>query len=176
MREASRPRFGLIQTLAAVMMVFGVGCALGPMLTEGVVETPEAVVESARVVDQTDAGFRAEIVVRLINPNDVALRVERASVAFRLDGLKPYEARMEPTVALPPSGEQLWTVPVALAKPTPGWAPAGRRYRFDAELRFVPPGELREILTDSGVPLPWVEVSGAGEFGAGVDAADATAG
>ena len=154
----------LAWVIGGVVSLIGMGCAVGPMLTEGIVQTPEAVVESVRVVDQTDDGLRLEAVVRIRNPNEVGLAAQRGSVWFELEGLRPYEARMEPTIALPPSGERLWRVPVAVAKPSPGWSAGGRSYKMEVELRFVPPGELREILTESGVPLPWLSATARGRL------------
>ncbi len=147
--------------LAAVGLV-GSGCVVVDAVKEGIVAPPSAEVVDVVVVGQTAAGVAVEAVVELSNPNAVQLPVEGVDVSFSLADGGSFVAASPPTVVLPPEGTQRMRVRAAL--PTRG-EPAGQTYDVSVTTRWVPPGEVRAILTDSGVPLPFVVARGQGVLG-----------
>ena len=165
--DLPRPRRDMPHLIRTVLLTLAC-CVLLPTgcttLTEGVVKRPTGEVLGVRVVDKTQAGVRVEATVRVTNPNPVELPVEEASVSFRLgERGRSFEAPVQPAVSLPPNGAQTFTV--AAAVPLPGrTVAAGLPYRFQTTLHYRPPGELREIMTESGIGLPSLTVGGNGRL------------
>ena len=85
------------------------------------------------------------------------------NVRFRVDGLGTFSSVDQPTVALPPEGSQRMRFTAAL--PTGGADPHGRPFSFSATMTYQPPGELRQIFSESGVPRPFVIASADGTLG-----------
>ena len=112
---------------------------------------------------QTPDGASLAAVVEVTNPNSVELPLVDLSVRFRVDGMGTFSSADQPTVALPPQGSQRMRFTAAL--PTGGTDPSGRAFSFSATMTYQPPGELRQIFSESGVPRPFVIASADGTLG-----------
>ena len=153
--------------LALLVPVLLVGAALVGCntFTEGVVQRPTGEVLGVRIVEQTADGVRVEATLEVTNPNPVELPIEDASVSFTLADGKRFVSQVAPAVSLPPGGAQRFTVAAAVPKNRSGDTMIGSPYRLRTTLHYRPPGELRDILTESGVGLPSITIGGDGKLG-----------
>jgi len=138
------------------LMVSASGCAG--------VRTPGAELSSGAVAARTAEGARVEMTVRVNNPNEVPLPVRGVDYQVVVDGVGTFEMDDTPPIALPPRGSETLTLPASFADGSQDWA--GRRYRLTGSLRYQPPGEVRELLTQYRVPLPTVPIEAEGRFAA----------
>ncbi len=109
-------------------------------------------VDSVRIDEQTAEGVRVLVTVVAENPNDVPLPVVRAKYEVDLAGAEPFKFTDLPAVSVPANGVQTVTLPAALAKG--GGDAAGTSYRVSGGLIYEPPGEIRKLMTEYGIPLP----------------------
>jgi len=113
----------------------------------GVVAAPATEVRGVEVVHVTEHGTEADVIVALRNDNDVPLPLALVDYQVTLGG-RTVEASTTPDATVPAEGEQI----VRLRAAVPD-AP-GDQYRVRGRFQYVPPGEIRTLLTDFGVPLP----------------------
>jgi hypothetical protein len=109
-------------------------------------------VDSVRIDEQTDEGVRVLVTLVAENPNEIALPIVRARYEVSLPGSEPFRFTDLPAATLPAFGTQTITLPAAL---TYGDGEAtGELYVVSGTLVYEPPGEIRKLLTEYGVPLP----------------------
>ncbi len=142
-----RKRF--VQALMLSLMSF---IALGCSTAWQSVDRPEVQVEQVQVTDRTDEGVRVEVTVRLSNPNEIALPLVYASYGVELDGLGRFELGDATNRSLPAKGSQIVVLPAAFAVSEP--LPDAQPYRVWGHVQYEPPGQLRKVLTETGIPLP----------------------
>ncbi len=139
------------------------GCAIDDNLIP-----PSASVEHVRVIDQSAQGSRLEVLVRMENPNVVALPLPSATFTLTLQGIGTFSFTDTPHVTLPAKrtdgefgpGVQFLKLPAAVA--TNGKDTHGAGYRVNGSIIYEPPGEIRKLLTESRVPLPTMNFSKSG--------------
>ena len=124
------------------------------------VERPATRVVGIEVLEQTDEGMRLAVTVELTNTNDVALPLVSADYHVQLEGLDGSRFEDEPHRTVPARGTQ--QVRLTAALPTGGGDLSGAGYAVRGSITYQPPGELREVLTGSYVPLPSTQFSGRG--------------
>lgn len=123
------------------------------------IATPTATVDAVTMGPATDEGVAAVATLTLTNPNDVPLPLRITRYSIEVAG-HASAMRDAPPVTLPAKGSHTLQLPIAIPLP----ADADRAALADAEARvratiaYQPPGEVRRILYDSGVPLPTVGV------------------
>ena len=159
----------LLSTLALAFALPGCGIprSVGRALTEGFVEEPGVELVDLVVTRRTAQGVAFAAAVEVDNPNPVEIPLAGVWLSLRVEGLGVFEAPSPPRVSLPPAGVRRFTLRGALPAPTPSDAPVGgRTYRCEVTLRYVPPGEVREIATESGLPLPVARTAVRGTLGA----------
>lgn len=165
----SMPKFGA-PTLALLALLVVPGCgiprSIGRAATEGFVERPGIELVDLAVTRRTPEGVAFAATVEMANANDVELPLDRMQLRLRVDGLGAFDAPSPPRVSLPPRGVRRVVLRAALPAPTPADAPlGGRAYRCTVSATYVPPGEVREIGTESGLPLPVTRTSVRGTLG-----------
>lgn len=126
------------------------------------VEEPGIAVEKVQLTQRTQEGVRVEVTVRLSNPNEIALPLVYASYGVELDGLGRFELGDQTNRTLPAKGSQVVVLPAAFALPEGSSDTQG--YSVWGSVEYVPPGQLRRVLTESGVPLPSASFSEQGRF------------
>lgn len=153
-------RNDLPMVLAVLFAAVLVGC-------DGL-QKPEARVTRVALAERTPEGLRVEMTVAVVNPNDTPLPVRWADYAVEVDEVGAFAFEGMPAVTLPPNGTQTFTLAAAFAD---GEAPVvGRAYRVSGAVGYEPPGEVRELFTQYGVPLPAVEFGARGELEASLEA------
>ncbi len=139
--------------LAAVAAAAG-GCESSPM-SLGLVQTPQAQVHAVELTEVSEAGAAARVIVELSNPNDVPLPLRIAQYKVAL-GEVSYSGDTHPNATIPAHGTQRITLPAAVS------GRPGDAYKVNGTITFQPPGEIRQLMTDVGIPLPWVSINGEG--------------
>lgn len=124
------------------------------------VQTPLAEVKSVAVTDVSEEGARVEVTVELHNPNDHALPLRISQYTLRIDGMGEMSLRDQPPVTVPARGSRRMVLPASLV--TEGQPLQGHAYVFTGKVTYEPPGEIRKVMTDSGVPLPSAAFRGEG--------------
>jgi len=129
------------------------GCRLADTFKIERVSKPQVQVDAVKVVDQTDQGARIEIAVTLTNTAKVALPLVDASYTVSIDGQKPVTFSNRPNRTVPVGGTQIVMLPLVVAVSGDGPL-AGRSVAVAGSIVYEPPGEIRQLMTDSNVPLP----------------------
>ncbi len=136
------------------------GCALVRFPKR--VEPP--VVDVMRVVlaEQSEEGVVVHAMIRVQNPNDVPLPLVASEYTVLLDPNYSFTFDDKPQQMLPAKGIQELRLSAAFA--TKGQAVAGATYHIRGLVRYELPGQIRRILTDSGISLPAVVYSSTGQL------------
>ena len=148
-----------IWLLMALLVVAAAGCRLADRFRLDRVPTPRTKVTAVKVTERTDEGARIEITVELTNPGDVALALVSAGYTVRVGGAAPVTFSSQPNRTLPAGGSQTVTLPAVLAL-SGGTSGGGEPARtlpgvvVTGSIVYEPPGEIRQLLTESKVPLP----------------------
>lgn len=135
--------------------------------------TPTASAATVSIVEQTGEGARLLVSLELTNPNAIALPLHKAVYTVTVAGVAAGAGgaggaggavTMEDvtSLTLPANGTQKLKYPLAIV--TDGQGLAGASYTVSGTVEYEPPGEVRKLLTESGVSLPKIRFSGAGEL------------
>jgi uncharacterized lipoprotein len=125
-------------------------------------QTPTGVVTAVRPTAATAEGARVEVTVELINPNDIPLPLLRTDYTVTLEGVGTFTFHDPTDRTLPAGGTQAVVLPAAFAKD--GGQVGGVPYRVTGNITYEPPGEVRKVLTESGIPLPTVSFAASGRL------------
>jgi len=146
----------IVTLLSAVLLAgFLTGC--GDKL---IVATPVVTLDGVEIVDRTSEGARALIHLTVANDGDVPLPLTDAGYTLTLANAT-YSGGTNPNATLPAKGSQAITLPAAVTG-SPAEVPNGCSYTLSGSIHYEPPGQIRQVLTDMGVPLPSVSFNGNG--------------
>ncbi|MEE9212313.1 MAG: hypothetical protein V3U29_06635 [Phycisphaeraceae bacterium] len=123
---------------------------------------PTVRVVSVSLAEQTDAGVRVELLIAVENPNSVSLPLKQNRYSLTLDQVGTFSFTDAANRTLPARGVQTLTMAAALA--TNGRDVTGTPYHVTGSISYEPPGEVRKLFTDAGVPLPAVQFSDSGRL------------
>jgi hypothetical protein len=132
------------------------GCSIGLPTFPKPIGVPDAQVAAVRVVESSDVAGRYMIYVTLTNPNNIALPIEASDYSLTVAG-KTYKGDTPPQATVPASG----SITVKLPAVIPGGG-GGGQYDVSGGLTLHPPGQIKQILYDIGVPMPQARFSGKG--------------
>jgi LEA14-like dessication related protein len=144
--------------LLSAALLWG-GCSIRPPRYHHVT-TPQAEVQSVAVTQVTQEGARVEVTVELHNPNDMALPLRVSRYTLRIESIGEMRLTDLPPVTIPARGSRRVVLPTAIA--TDGHPLQGHAYSFEGTVTYEPPGEIRKVMTESGVPLPSAAFRGQG--------------
>ena len=130
----------------------GVAVLVGAMGGCASYAPPTLTVSSARVAEETDAGYVVDFAIDATNRNDVELPLKEVRYTLRLDGAEVFRGVRSPEASLRRLGTQQFHIPAAV----PGRPAAGARYALDGELLYITPGQLAQVLFDIRVRRPKV--------------------
>lgn len=137
------------------------GCVLTDV-DQMFVEAPQAKLLTVRLVEQSDDGARVEVVVSLTNRAEVPLPLLDSSCSMLVASKGPHRTSDDPNQVLPALGSQTLIIPLAFASDAP--EVSGKTYSLNGSVTYEPPGEIRKLLTESGIPLPQVQFAGRGKI------------
>ncbi len=153
-----------MNTRISMMLMTGLllaGCSwLKPPKPPKPVIDPEAAVTQVRLIRSGDQASRFDITVTLTNPNDFALELEGAHYSFEI-GPSRYETETVPHTTLPKSGKISIALPAVLTGEG-GAPPTGGQYHASGSITLNPPGQIRRVLYELGLPKPKVRFDGQG--------------
>jgi len=132
------------------------GCSSHRSVVGAWIDSPTAEVEALELTAVSPVATTGNLIVKLTNPNDIPLPLPMASYTVTL-GETTYRTDTVPNAALPALGEQRVVLPVVFdGAPTDAYSASG-------SITYIPPGEIRVLMTDLGIPLPTVNFSASGE-------------
>lgn len=144
-------------TILAACVTFSALFALGGCET---LETPLVEVVNVRVAEQTADAARIEAMIELTNPNDTPLPLTKCNYTISVAGAQGVSLEDIPHRTLPALGKQTVKLPAAIR--TNGANVSGAAYNVSGSVTYEPPGEMRKVFTESGIPLPWVDFAKTG--------------
>ncbi len=121
------------------------------------VAAPDTRVVSARLAEETEEGARILVVIELSHKNSVALPLTDAHYDGYIKDVGDYSGEDNPNRTLPIASTQTITLPFVYKTDEPV---SGREISVSGSITYEPPGEIRKLLTESGVPLPSTGFSG----------------
>lgn len=129
---------------------------------------PSIQLVSVRLIEQTEEAAAFHFDMILENPNDEPIELREFRYTLNLDNANVFVGRRAAGTTLhPETGNQI-SLPVVVRYDTMGWSnrtlPPAVEYQLSGELLYVTPGELAEILLDTGVRKPKVRFSRAGRL------------
>lgn len=150
--------------------------ALGALLTGCGVAPPRMRVATAELTSRSDDGFVITFTVEGENVSDDPLPLRTVNYSVRLGEKEIFRGARSAQATLPRKGTQTFRLPAAA--PLSAWQGdvIGAEYTLQAEMTYVTPGALAEVLFDTGVRQPTVSFSGAGVVLAATPAATPAAG
>lgn len=156
----SHPILKPLGRLIVVLVSLGAfsGCNPVSAVREAFVFPPSAEVVDVTVTGQSDEAVQLALLLEMRNPNDIDLPLRRSRASVSLGGLPTVSVNDRPPVTIPAKGENRFTLVTAIPTPA-GFAVQGQSARVSGRLTFEPPGEIRGVLTETGVPLPTVGFS-----------------
>jgi len=128
-------------------------------------KSPGVDVTGVHLGDVTDEGYVLHFDLRMDNPNIEPLELDEVHYSVSIDGREIYRGRRSAEATLSAGGGKTLRLP-AVVTPVEGGEsapPAGDvEYAISGTLWYLTPGELAEILFDSGVRRPSVGFRQAG--------------
>jgi LEA14-like dessication related protein len=128
--------------------------------------SPELSVAQVRPGERSNEGMALVFTLDATNENDVALPLRDVQYHVDLDGKRVFSGTRSAEATLRRRGTQQITLPavVNLATADPALRTAGRvPYRISGTLTYVTPGQIAEVLFDTGVRVPEVGFTSTGE-------------
>lgn len=132
------------------------GCGSQNRLLPSFVSDPQITVESVRRVAVSPAGSQYEIVLTLTNPNKEPLPLTLASYQLQIGG-ESYSTQANPNAELPVGQTLTIRLPAAIVA-------QGNDYSLSGSVHYKPLGQLRDVMTDVGIPLPRQAFRSAGQI------------
>lgn len=125
---------------------------------------PDLDVVTVQRAQETEEGMVLSFGLDATNENEVALPLKMVRYSLELEGRRVFSGRRSAEATLRRKGTQRIFLPAAVDwEKVGGTPPAGDvPYRLSGELSYVTPGQLAEILFDTGVRRPSVHFSEAG--------------
>lgn len=144
---------------AAAVMVGGCGLVKLPSLPEPV-DPPAAEVEAVRLVESSEEASRYQLLLTLRNRNRFALPMTDASYRLRV-GRADYRGDIPPNATIPARGEIRLALPAVLVGPAMD-GPGEGVYATAGSIELMPPGQIRQVMYEIGVPPLRVPFRGRG--------------
>ena len=111
-----------------------------------------------RIVDRSSEAIAASIPIELSNPNHDALRLVKFDYIVEVNGERAFAGQRAAQTTLASSGTRNVEIPFVIPFERLGWEPqslpASAEYRVRGKLEYVTPGEIAQILFDTGVRTP----------------------
>ncbi|MBI1370235.1 MAG: hypothetical protein GC162_16495 [Planctomycetes bacterium] len=145
----------LIAVLAAMTLT---GC--GPIKMPRMpvpVQDPTTDIASVNLVDASEKAGKYDITITLVNPNNFELPMTFATYSLTV-GERTYEGSAIPNTTLPALSQIQFTVPAVLEGP----AAAGQNFTAEGTITLNPPGQIRQLIYELGIPMPTAHFDGQG--------------
>jgi LEA14-like dessication related protein len=121
---------------------------------------PQIAMKGATLTERTAEAIAANVVFDLANPNDEALELVEVEYSVRVNGEKLTTLRRAAQATLAGKGVRQIQIPIVLPFEELNWTPENVPDRAEFAVRgtvqYVTPGEIAQILFDTGVRKPRV--------------------
>lgn len=155
-------RYRCIGLVVALLLASAAGCRLTERFKVHHVRPPVAKVTAVTVTERTDEAVRLEITIELTSVGDLALPLVDAKYTVNAAGAAPATFSSNPNRTLPAGGSQTITLPAVLT--TAEGLSVGTPATVTGSIVYEPPGEIRQLMTESKVPLPSVSFRYSGQL------------
>jgi len=149
----------VMRSVASVGWVLVLGGCLG-------YRAPSVVVQEAVMTEESEEAVRFDIALDLENPNTEGLELVEFEYTVSVDGSSVYRGKRAAEATLSAGRGKRLTLPVVVRYDRAGWSrgarPAEAGWSVRGSMLYVTPGEIAEILLDTGVRKPRVGFSGSG--------------
>lgn len=130
--------------------------------------SPSIQLVDVRMVDRSDEAAAFHFDFDLENPNEEPIELREFRYTLSVDGTRVYEGRRAASTTLQPGTTNRVELPAAIRYALVNWQastlPESVEYRLTGTLVYVTPGELAEVLLDTGVRRPTASFSTAGRL------------
>jgi hypothetical protein len=128
---------------------------------------PSIVLSGSKLADASDEALALKFTLDLSNPNTEPLKLIAFHYDVTVDGKRVYSGQRAAEATLASiSGRQI-DIPAVVRFRDMGWNPQSMpqtaQYSVTGELEYVTPGEIAQVLFDTGVRTPSKSFTGAGE-------------
>ncbi len=128
--------------------------------------SPRVAVAAVTLGDSSDEALVLQFQLDLVNRGSEPLELREFRYRLSVDGKQVFQGRRAAEATLGASATRRMGVPAVLRYDRVGWTatdrPAEVPYTMSGSLLYVSPGELAEILFDTGVRKPTVDFGGKG--------------
>lgn len=163
-RQMNKRGLGVLRQGMLLAVVMGLaGCGLMRDFGRAITERTRAVsanVVAVRVLERSSEGVKLEALVQVENPNEEPVPLVEVSYIVRLGDASSPPITMPPSRSVPARASATMSLPASI--PLGKDERAGTEYAITGTLRYERPGQVRQFLTESGVPLPAVEIRSEG--------------
>ncbi len=125
---------------------------------------PALVVSEAIVSEETDTAVVLRFTIEAENVNDVELPLKRARYVVLLNGDRVFTGDRSPEATLPREGSHQLVLPASIARDAFAGLEPPIRYELKGTLTYTAPGEIAELLFDTGVRVPTMNFRRTGEL------------
>lgn len=119
-------------------------------------DAPRLAVSSVVLADRSDEAVVLNVTLAAENTNEVELPLETIEYTVRVDGRVVFEGTRSAEATLRREGTQQIVIPVAIRLAPDVPLRGSYPYTIRGELTYVTPGEIAQLLFDSGVRRPTV--------------------
>jgi hypothetical protein len=135
------------------------GCGLSAPKLPTPIAMPEVKIEAVHLMDSGPEGSRYQIALAMSNPNDEALPLTFAWYALSVaGGQSEYQGDGLPNATLPAGGSIRFVLPAVVASS----GQVGQNYQATGSIQMRPPGQIKNVFYELGLPLPRASFNGSG--------------
>jgi LEA14-like dessication related protein len=151
-RRKKKMNLDVRKNVMRLAFCLGAGLFMGGMMTGcRTVTDPETRVLSATLAEETEEGARVVVTVELVSKNKVALPLTDVHYEGTVSKVGDYSGKDRPNRTIPIKGRQTIEIPYVFKTDE---LVSGRDMSVSGDITYEPPGQIRKLLTESGVPLP----------------------
>ncbi len=129
-------------------------------------QSPHIQTLDATLIDRSDEALAIQIELNLENPNDEPLELRVFDYVVHVNDRRAYAGKRAAQATLSARGGKTLTIPAVVRFDEQHWdaadPPAQLSWSVRGTLLYVTPGEIAEILLDTGVRKPMATFSGSG--------------
>ena len=127
---------------------------------------PVVTIVNASVTEKSDIAVGLGLLLDLANSNNEPVELNEFIYAVTINGTGTYRGRWSASATLPSNGSRRLVIPAVVRYEQLGWTensvPAEAMFEVSGTLLYIAPGDIAEILFDTGVRKPTVSFSGNG--------------
>ena len=124
---------------------------------------PQLTVTGAQALERTPDGVSVLFNVDARNDNEDPLPLREVEYTLDINGQRAFVGTRSAEATLRSKGTQSLRLPAVVNLARVGEIQGPARYRLTGTVRYVAPGQIAEILFDTGVRIPSVAFAGEGE-------------